>query len=59
MYEVPTSGPWVSREREIIDLVTKAAAQLNNQEQRVRKAALSSQRLEREDEAWKSYGVPR
>ncbi len=59
MYEVSNQRTLGQSEREIIDLVTKAAAQLNNQEQRVRKAALSSQRLEREDEAWKSYGVLR
>ncbi len=57
MYEVSNQRTLGQSEREIIELVTKAAAQLNNQEQRVRKAALSSQRLEREDEAWKSYGV--
>ena len=56
MYEVSNQRTLGQSEREIIELVTKAAAQLNNQEQRVRKAALSSQRLEREDEAWKSYG---
>lgn len=44
-------------EREIIDMVTKAAAQLSNQEQRVRQASLNSQRLDRVDEAFKSYGV--
>ena len=38
-------------------MVTKAAAQLNNQEMRVRSATLNTQRLEREDEAYKSYGV--
>ena len=40
-----------------MELVTKAAAQLNNQEMRVRNATLNTQRLEREDEAYKSYGV--
>ena len=32
-------------------------AQLNNQEMRVRNATLNTQRLEREDEAYKSYGA--
>lgn len=57
LYEVSNQRTLGQSEREIIDLVTKAAAQLSNQEQRVRRAALNSQRLEREDEAWKSYGV--
>ena len=57
LYEVSNQRTLGLSEREIIDLVTKAAAQLNNQEIRVRNASLSSQRLEREDEAYKSYGV--
>ena len=35
----PTSGPWDSRRRRSWRLVTKAAAQLNNQEMRVRSAS--------------------
>lgn len=57
LYEVSNQRTLGQSEREIIELVTKAAAQLNNQEIRVRNAALSSQRLEQEDEAYKSYGV--
>ena len=37
--------------------MAKAATQLNNQELRVRNAALNARRLEREDETWKSYGI--
>ncbi|WP_101875786.1 ATP--guanido phosphotransferase [Lachnoclostridium edouardi] len=44
-------------EQEIVDLVGKVAVQLNSQESKVREMALSSHRLERTDEAYKSYGV--
>ena len=40
-----------------MELVTKAASQLNSQEMRVRNATLNTQRLEREDEVYKSYGI--
>ena len=47
----------IAGEREIVEQVTKAALQLNHQENRVRKAALNSRRKDKEDEAYKSYGV--
>ena len=57
LYEVSNQRTLGQSEKEIVELVTKAAAQLNNQEMRVRSATLNTQRLEREDEAYKSYGV--
>lgn len=56
-YEISNQRTLGLAEREIVELVTKAALQLNNQENRVEKAALSSQRKDKEDEAYKSYGV--
>ena len=44
-------------EKDIVELVTKIARQLDAQEKKVRKMALENHRLEREDEAYKSYGV--
>ncbi|MEY8336620.1 ATP--guanido phosphotransferase [Lachnospiraceae bacterium 62-35] len=44
-------------EEEIIDLVGRVAVQLNSQEDKVRAMAISAHRLERMDEAYKSYGV--
>lgn len=57
LYEISNQRTLGQSEKEIVELVTKAAAQLNNQELRVRSASLNTQRLEREDEAYKSYGV--
>lgn len=57
MYELSNQRSLGQSEREIIEQVAKAAAQLNNQELRVRNAALNARRLEREDETWKSYGI--
>lgn len=57
LYEVSNQRTLGQSEKEIVELVTKAAAQLNHQEMRVRSATLNTQRLEREDEAYKSYGV--
>ncbi len=57
MYEVSNQRTLGLSEKEIIELVNKAAIQLNSQESKVRKAALNSRRLEREDETYKSYGV--
>lgn len=59
LYEVSNQRTLGQSEKEIVELVTKAASQLNNQEMRVRSVTLSNQRLEREDEAYKSYGVLR
>lgn len=57
LYEISNQRTLGQSEKELVELVTKAAAQLNNQEMRIRNAALNTQRLEREDEAYKSYGV--
>lgn len=57
LYEISNQRTLGQSEKEIVELVAKAAVQLNNQEMRVRSAALNTQRLEREDEAYKSYGV--
>ncbi len=57
LYEVVNQKTLGSTEQEIIDLVNQAAGQLNSQEQQVREKALKNHRLEREDEAYKSYGV--
>lgn len=57
MYELSNQRSLGQSEKEIIEQVAKAAAQLNNQELRVRNAALGARRLEREDETWKSYGI--
>lgn len=56
-YEVSNQRTLGLSEREIVELVTKAALQLNHQENRVRKAALNSRKKDKEDEAYKSYGV--
>lgn len=57
LYEISNQRTLGQSEKEIVELVSKAAAQLNHQEMRVRNAALSTQRPEREDEIYKSYGV--
>ena len=56
-YEISNQRTLGLPEREIVELVTKAALQLNSQENRVRKASLNTQRKDKEDEAYKSYGV--
>ena len=56
-YEISNQSTLGLSEREIVEQVTKAALQLNHQENRVRKAALNSRRKDKEDEAYKSYGV--
>lgn len=57
LYEVANQKTLGITEREIIEVVTKVAVQLNGQESQVRELSLKSHRLEREDEAYKSYGV--
>lgn len=57
LYEISNQRTLGLSEKEIVELVTKAAMQLNNQEMRVRAAALETKGAEREDEAYKSYGV--
>lgn len=57
LYEVSNLKTLGSTEKEIIDLVNRVAGQLNSQERQVRELSLKNHRLEREDEAYKSYGV--
>lgn len=57
LYEISNQKTLGQSEKEIIDVVTKAAVQLTNQEMAVRKMSLQRRRLEREDEVYKSYGV--
>lgn len=57
LYEVANQKTLGLSEKEILDLVAQTAGQLNSQEHQVRTLALSNHRLEREDEAYKSYGV--
>ncbi|MDO5350498.1 MAG: ATP--guanido phosphotransferase [Lachnospiraceae bacterium] len=57
LYEVANQKTLGLSEKEIIDLVAQTAGQLNSQEHQVRTLALNNHRLEREDEAYKSYGV--
>lgn len=57
LFEISNQKTLGLTEKEILDLVNKAAVQLDNQENQVRQMAMKNQRLEREDEAYKSYGV--
>jgi protein arginine kinase len=57
LYDVSNSKTLGMTEREILDLVVKVASQLNSQENQVRQMSLKDHRLERQDEAYKSYGL--
>lgn len=57
LYEIANQKTLGQSEKEILELVGKAAVQLSNQEAQVRKLSLQSHRLEFEDEVYKSYGV--
>ncbi len=57
LYEVSNQKTLGVTEKEILDLVSRAAGQLLAQERQVRKATLEKRRLEYEDEVYKSYGV--
>ena len=57
LYEVANQKTLGLSEQEIIDLVKRIANQLNRQEKQVRQLSLKNHSLEREDEAYKSYGV--
>lgn len=59
IYEVTNQKTMGQTEKELADLVTKVAMQLNDQENQVRSLTLEKHRLEREDEIYKSYGVLR
>jgi len=56
-YDVSNSKTLGMSEREILDLVSKVASQLNSQENQVREMSLKNHRTERQDEACKSYGL--
>lgn len=57
LYEISNQKTLGQSEKEILELVSKAAIQLTNQEMQVRRLSLQNHRIEREDEAYKSYGV--
>lgn len=57
LFEISNQKTLGISEKEIVDMVAKAAIQLTNQENQVRKMSLSRRRIEREDEVYKSYGV--
>ncbi len=57
LYEISNQKTMGQSEEELTDLVGKVAAKLDDQENRVRAMTLSGQRLPREDELYKSYGV--
>lgn len=57
LYQVSNQKTLGQTEREIVDLVGKAAAELDAQERRLRQEALKQRLLNCQDEAYKSYGV--
>lgn len=57
LYEVSNQKTLGISEKEILDLVARAAIQLSTQERQVRKMAMEKHGLECADEAYKSYGV--
>jgi protein arginine kinase len=57
LYDISNSKTLGMSEKEIVDLVQKVASQLNSQENQVRQMSLNQHRLERTDEACKSYGL--
>lgn len=59
LYEISNQKTLGQTEQEIIALISKAANQLNRQENQVRAAVLQDNRLVKEDEVYKSYGVLR
>jgi len=57
LYDISNAKTLGTSEREILDLVSRVASQLNSEENQVRRKSLESHRLERLDEAFKSYGI--
>lgn len=57
LYVVSNQRTLGQSEEEIIDLVSRAALQLYEGERQVRQLSLEKHRLERTDEAYKSYGM--
>ena len=58
-FEISNQKTMGLTEQEIVDLVGRVAAQLNDQENQVRERTNQSHRLLREDEIYKSYGILR
>jgi len=59
LFEVSNQKTMGQSERELVELVSKVAVQLSEQEDQVRRLTLEKHRLTREDEIYKSYGVLR
>ena len=59
LYQVSNQKTLGQSEKEIIELVTKAAAELDAQERRLRQESLKQKPLGCQDEVYKSYGVLR
>lgn len=59
IYEITNQKTMGQSEKELADLVSRVALQLNEKENQVRSLALENHRMEREDEVYKSYGVLR
>ena len=57
LYVVSNQKTMGITEKEIVEIVTKVAVQLNTREIQVREASLKKHRLALEDEVYKSYGV--
>ena len=57
LYQVSNQKTLGQTEKDIVDLVYKAAAELDAQERRLRKEALSKHPVVSADECYKSYGV--
>ncbi len=57
LYEISNQKTMGQSEQEIVDMVSRVAAQLDDQENQVREMAMKTHRLVREDELYKSYGV--
>lgn len=57
LYDISNPKTLGQSEKEIIDQISRVAMQLNAQEANVRKLALQEHRLEKEDEAYKSFGI--
>ncbi len=57
LYRISNQKTLGQSEKDLTDLVYRAAAELDAQERRIRKGALLQHRIVCEDEAYKSYGV--
>ena len=57
LYEVSNQKTLGMTEKEILDMVSKVALQLTAQEEQMRKLALDKNRVSREDDACRAYGI--